>query len=163
MRKRWIAAAAAALILIAAAVYMLSRAEHIEVRMTGMLLYGEKVAKDPVYVTVQGRILDSDKVDFRFLQSGIDDWLFMEFTGPVSRMDRFFGTPYIISTCSLYKVSENTSTFAHYAFSPEEEILLIYISDDRQTVIACSKNGEKTLAEIEEYFSVFVDEFSATK
>ncbi len=161
MKKRWIAAVIVVLIVIAAAVCLLPRRTHVEVSMTGTLLYGERVAEEPVYVTVQGSILDSE-VDFRFLQSGIDNWLFTEFTNPVSRMDRFFGTPYIISTCSLYKVSENTSTFAHYAFSPEEEMLLIYISDDMQPVIACSANGEKTLEEIKEYFSVFVENFSVS-
>ena len=162
MKKRWIAAIIVVLVVIAAAVCLLPKRTHVEARMTGTLLHGEKVAEEPVYVTVQGHILDNDRVDFRFLQSGIDNWLCTEFTDPVSRMDRFFGTPYIISTCSLYKVSENTSTFAHYAFSPEEEMLLIYLSDDMQPVIACSANGEKTLEEIKEYFSVFVENFSVS-
>lgn len=41
-------------------------------------------------------------------------------------------------------------------------MLLIYIMDEKQPVIACSANGEKTIDEIEEYFSVFVDIYSMT-
>lgn len=161
MKKRWIAAVIVVLIVIAAAVCLLPKRTHVEVRMTGTLLYGERVAEEPVYVTVQGSILDSE-VDFRFLQSGIEDWLFTESTDPDPRRDQRYGTPYIISSCGCYKVSENRMTTAYYAFSPEEEMLLIYISDDMQPVIACSANGEKTLEEIEEYFSVFVDIYSVT-
>lgn len=65
--KRWIAAVIAVLIVIAAAVCLLPRSTHVEARMTGTLLYGQKVAEEPVYVTVQGHIPDSNQVDFRFL------------------------------------------------------------------------------------------------
>lgn len=166
MKKRWIAAIAAVLIVIAAAVCLLPRTELVEVRMTGTLLYGEKVAEEPVYVTVQGTILDylfrPDQVDFRFLQSGIDNWLFSESTDPTPRKDQRYGTPYIISSCGYYKVSENRMVAAYYAFSVEEKMLLVYIIDDMQPVIACSANGEKTPEEIEEYFSVFADIYSMT-
>lgn len=162
--KKYLILSIAALIVVAAAVCFLPRVEFVETRMTGTLLYKERVAEEPVYVTVQGYILDylfrPDQVDFRFLQSGIDNWIFTEYTDPVSRKDQMFAAPYIISSCAYYKASEDLMTTAYYAFSPEEEMLLIYIMDDLQPVIACSANGEKTLEEITEYFDVFVDVFS---
>ena len=136
-------------------------ATSVEVRMTGTLLQGGKVVEEPVYVTVQGTILNDKEVDFRFLQSGIEDWLFTQPTDSSSRMDQRYGTPYIISSCGYYNVSENRMATAYYAFSAEEQMLLVYIMDDSQPVIACSANGEKSLEEIEEYFSVFVNVFSS--
>ena len=158
MSKKWIAAAAAVLIIIAAAVCLLPKRTHVEVRMTGTLLYGEKIAAEPVYVTVQGALSDAE-VDFRFLESGIENWLFTESTDPVARKDRIFETPYIISSCGYYNVSKNCMATAWYAFSPEEKMLLVYIMDDTHPVIACSADGEKTIEDILEYFSVFVDQY----
>lgn len=136
-------------------------ATSVEVRMTGTLLQGGKVVEEPVYVTVQGTIQNDEEVDFRFLQSGIEDWLFTESTGSTSRRDGIYGTPYIISSCGFYHVPENGMATAYYAFDAQEQMLLVYIMDESQPVIACSANGEKSLEEIEEYFSVFVDAFSS--
>ena len=138
-------------------------ATRVEVRMSGTLLQGGKVVAEPVYVTVQGTILNDEEIDFRFLQSGIDDWMFTQPTDSSSRLDQRYATPYIISSCGYYHVSENRMTTAYYAFSAEEQMLLVYIMDELQPVIACSANGEKSLEEIEEYFSVFVDAFSSMR
>lgn len=137
---------------------------HVEMKMTGSLLYGQEVVEEPVYVTVQGYVLDylfrQDQVSFRFIQSGMEEWILQKEAERCNRIDEQLGASYIISTCGVYKRSENRMGPANYAFSADEGLLLIYIYDDTHPVIACSVGGEKTPAEIMERFSDLTELFS---
>ena len=144
----------------AALLLLRSGSTEVEVNMTGMLLQNGAVVAENISMTVQGTILNEKEVALCFQSTGIENWIFAESSTPDSRLDQYYGTPYIMSDCAFYDVSKDRMVTAYYAFDAEEQMLLIYIGDDAQPVIACSANGEKSLQKLEEHFSVFVDIFS---
>ncbi len=147
--------------IVAALLLLRSGSTEVEVNMTGMLLQNGAVVAENISMTVQGTILNEKEVALRFQSTGIENWMFAESSTPDSRLDEKHGTPYIMSSCAFYDVSQDRMATAWYAFDAEEQMLLVYIGDDARPVIACSANGEKSLQEMEEHFSVFVDIFSS--
>lgn len=147
--------------IVAALLLLRSGATEVEVNMKGTLLQGGAVVAENISMTVQGTILNDKEVALRFQSTGIENWIFEESSTPDSRLEQKYGTPYIISSCAFYDVSKDRMATAYYAFDAEEQMLLVYIMDNAQPVIACSANGEKSLQEMEEHFSVFVDIFSS--
>lgn len=147
--------------IVAALLLLRSGATEVEVNMKGTLLQGGAVVAENISMTVQGTILNDKEVALRFQSTGIENWIFEESSTPDSRLEQKYGTPYIISSCAFYDVSQDRMATAYYAFDAEEQMLLVYIMDDAQPVVACSANGEKSLQEMEEHFSVFVDIFSS--
>lgn len=147
-----------AVILLGAAVCMLPWPTSFNVQMSGYLYTDDNTAGTPVYVTAQGKTLNylfaEDKIEMRFITSGIEDWQFLKSTDPDTRLDQLFNVPYIISSCGAYRTTQNDMCSAHYAFSIEDEVMLIYIHDDKNPVIACSTSG-LSRAEIEVFFSEF--------
>lgn len=164
MKKSRIIAVALVLFVSIMLICILPWPTHVEVKMTGSLLYGQEVVEEPVYVTVQGYVLDylfrQDQVSFRFIQSGMEDWILQEDSERRNRIDEQLGASYIISTCGVYKRSENRMGPANYAFSADDGLLLIYIYDDTHPIIACSVGGEKTPTEIMARFSDLTELFS---
>ncbi len=146
--------------IVAALLLLRSGSTEVEVNMTGMLLQNGAVVAENISMTVQGTILNEKEVALRFQSTGIENWMFAESSTPDSRLDEKHGTPYIMSSCAFYDVSQDRMATAWYAFDVEEQMLLVYIMDNAQPVIACSANGEKSLQELEEHFSVFVDIFA---
>lgn len=147
--------------IVAALLLLRSGATEVDTNMKGTLLQGGAVVAENISMTVQGTILNDKEVALRFQSTGIENWMFAESSTPDSRLDEKHGTPYIMSSCAFYDVSQDRMATAWYAFDAEEQMLLVYIMDNAQPVIACSANGEKSLQEMEEHFSVFVDIFSS--
>lgn len=85
-KTKIIIALVVAVILLGVAVCILPWPTFFEVRMSGYLYTDDDPAGTPVYVTAQGKTLnylfDSDKIEMRFITSGIEDWQLSESTDP---------------------------------------------------------------------------------